>query len=144
MPNSPDRAFRVWAVLAEMYGTKLLNAYGDKPGPMWRRVIGELTDVQIRAGLDALMRSGSAFAPTLPEFRAACVPVISEDSIQMLAYELIPSFDRATMRPDQLHHVARSNLARARALLNGSAEPSSRESNVMARALGSSTAMVTQ
>lgn len=124
-------------MLSEMYGNGFLQKYGEKPGPLWRQVVGELTDEQIESGVARLMSSGGAFAPSLPEFKAACLkadePEIEQAEIELLAYEMIPSFERQTLSRRDLEFLAKRNLARARALLAGEAAPKDSEQNTMAR-----------
>lgn len=72
--DSDRRATRVWNALAEMYGNSFLTAFGSKPNSAWNRAIADLTDAQCRAGLQAWLRTGARFAPSLPEFVAACAP----------------------------------------------------------------------
>lgn len=124
-------------MLGELYGTKFAQTFGAKPGAMWRRVIADLSDDQLEAGMEALMSAGSAFPPSLPEFRSVCLgddeTGVDEGAAQLLAYELIPSFDRANQSRVALEAITRKNLDRARALLAGTAQPTGREQNVMGR-----------
>jgi len=134
--SSDDRAFRVWAMLGEMYGAAFVAKYGASPGPLWRAEIAKLTDAELETGIARLMDAGGAFAPSLPEFRAACVEpaqTIDEAQVEELAYQLIPSFDRQSQDRRTLEILARRNLDRARALLNGSAQPRGSEANTLAR-----------
>lgn len=124
-------------MLTEMYGNGFLQKYGDKPGPLWRQTVGELTDAQIDAGISRLMAAGGAFPPSLPEFKAACLQGESHDvdqsEVELLAYEMIPSFERQTLSRRDLEFLAKRNLERARALLTGEAAPKNSEQNTMAR-----------
>ncbi len=124
-------------MLTEMYGNGLLQKYGDKPGPMWRKVISELSDDQIKLGMERLMDEGGAFAPSLPEFRAACIEAarveVGETEIELLAYQMIPSFERETLSRRDLEFLAKRNMERARAILVGEKEPSEQEKNTLAR-----------
>ncbi len=124
-------------MLSEMYGAGFLQKYGEKPGPLWRQVVGELTDEQIDAGMSLLMAAGGAFAPSLPEFKAACLKSeeseIEQAEIELLAFQMIPSFDRQTMSRRDLEFLAKRNLDRARSLLMGEASPNGTETNVMER-----------
>lgn len=124
-------------MLSEMYGAGFLQKYGEKPGPLWRQVVGELTDEQIESGVARLMAAGGAFAPSLPEFKAACVHdderEIEQAEVELLAYEMIPSFERRTLSRRDLEFLAKRNLDRARALLAGESKPNGTEANVMGR-----------
>lgn len=139
--SSADRAFRVWAMLGEMYGAAFMAKYGDSPGPLWRAEIAKLSDAELEAGIARLLDAGGAFAPSLPEFRAACIEppqTIDEAQVEELAYQLIPSFDRQSQDRRTLEILARRNLDRARALLTGEAQPRGNEAMTLSR-LGYST-----
>ena len=133
-------------MLGDMYGAKFSQAFGAKPGAMWRKVIAELTDDQLEGGMNSLMEAGSAFPPSLPEFRSVCLgsteAVAGEDEVQALAFELIPSFDRRNLSRIALEAIMRRNMDRARALLSGEAQPDSRERNVLERVQTPGTALV--
>jgi len=135
--SSGDRAFRVWAMLGEMYGAAFMAKYGDSPGPLWRAEIAKLTDAELETGIARLMDAGGAFAPSLPEFKTACLhsdePKIEQAEIEQLAYGLITSFDRQTLSRRDVEGLARRNLDRARALLTGEAQPRGSEANTLAR-----------
>lgn len=123
-------------MLGEMYGSQFLAKYSDTPGPMWRDVIAKLTDAQLDAGIERLMAAGSAFPPSLPEFRAACEgdpETLDEALVEELAYQLIPSFDRQTLGRREVEVLTRRNLDRARALLTGDRQPNGSEVNTLGR-----------
>jgi hypothetical protein len=77
-PGSTDRITHLFARLYAFYGQKWLDQYGAGDMAMvkatWARGTADLLDAEIAAGLDALLRRGVPFPPTLPEFRAACQP----------------------------------------------------------------------
>lgn len=134
--SSDDRAFRVWAMLGEMYGAAFVAKYGASPGPLWRSEIAKLSDAELEAGIARLMDAGGAFPPSLPEFRAACIEApqtLDEAQVEELAYQLIPSFDRHSQDRRTLEVLARRNMDRARALLSGQRQPQGSEANTMAR-----------
>lgn len=135
--NAVERAFRVWAMLGEMYGAAFLAKYGDSPGPLWRAEIAKLSDAELEAGMARLMDAGGAFAPSLPEFKTACLhsdePKIEQAEIEQLAYGLITSFDRQTLSRRDVEGLARRNLDRARALLTGEAQPRGNETMTLSR-----------
>lgn len=131
----------MWATLADMYGARFVQTYGDRPGPMWRKLIESLTDEQLQVGIDRLMAEGGAFVPTLPQFSAACVSnvaAVTNEAVEVLAYEMIPSFERGTLARAHLDVLTKRNAPRARALLEGTATPTEREKNVMRRVMPTS------
>lgn len=134
--SSDDRAFRVWAMLGEMYGAAFVAKYGASPGPLWRSEIAKLSDAELEAGIARLMDAGGAFPPSLPEFRTACTEApqsMDEAQVEELAYQLIPSFDRQTQDRRTLEILARKNLDRARALLAGEVAPKDSEGITLKR-----------
>jgi hypothetical protein len=119
--------------MTELFGGRWLNTYGDKPTPLWEQACDQLGAEGLQRGVDALLASGSAHPPSLPQFLALCSAKEAQSGeADALAYRMIPSFERKTCTRQQLEAIARSNLARARALLAG-AEPSPREKLVMER-----------
>lgn len=123
-------------MLGEMYGGQFVAKYGDRPGPLWRAEIAKLTDDQLTAGFEALLSGGSAFPPSLPEFRVACLgepETLDEARVEELAYQLIPSFDRQTLGRREVEILTRRNMDRARALLTGDRKPSAGEVNTLDR-----------
>ena len=71
---------QVWAALTDMYGSKYISAYGEKPSQMWTMAINGFKDHEIQRGLRKLLHKGSGTPPTLPQFVAACKYSEEEDS----------------------------------------------------------------
>ena len=69
----------VWAALTDMYGSKFISAYGDKPLQMWAQIIENIPQYKIERGLRKLLVKGSGTPPTLPQFNAACVYTDEDD-----------------------------------------------------------------
>lgn len=128
-----ERAFQVWAQMVELFGARWTTTYGPTPGPMWRAVTAEMNDAQIRRGMNALLNSGAVHPPSLPEWKELCCGQsgIARESIEALAYALIPSFDRANLSRVALNDMTRRNVSRAADLLNGEAQPTEREGNIL-------------
>lgn len=63
-----------------MYGAKMEQTWGSVPTDelvgAWAAALADLEPDELAAGLSALLRRGSPFPPTLPEFYALCVPPI--------------------------------------------------------------------
>ena len=68
----------VFARLAAMYGSKFADQWASVDASIvkatWGAALDELGNDEIAAGLQALVRRGSPFPPTLPEFYALCRP----------------------------------------------------------------------
>jgi hypothetical protein len=62
----------LWVAMAEMFGTKWTNHYGDTPLTSWAVALADLTDRHIARGIRAVMDSGSEWPPSLPAFKAMC------------------------------------------------------------------------
>lgn len=60
--------------MVELYGPAFLSAYGDRPSPLWRSAIGELTDDECRVGLTVLAKQAREYPANLTQFVAACRP----------------------------------------------------------------------
>lgn len=70
---------QVWAALTDMYGSKFISAYGEKPLQMWAVTIDNIPQFKIDRGLRKLLMKGSGTPPTLPQFNAACMYADEED-----------------------------------------------------------------
>ena len=74
---------QLWERLAEMYGHRWTSSYGaDDRNGTWRKGLAGLTPQQIGAGLIACLkrrpRDGDEdWPPTLNEFRAMCLPPVT-------------------------------------------------------------------
>ena len=62
--------------MTEMFGSQWLNEYGDVPNATWSGELQKLTAAQVEEGIEQCKRSGSSFAPRLPQFLAWCKPTI--------------------------------------------------------------------
>src|SRR5690348_2728885 len=70
----------LFAKFAAIYGNKFADQWAGidegKVKATWAEALSELDRSEIVAGLQSLVRSGSPFPPTLPEFYALCRPKI--------------------------------------------------------------------
>ncbi|MEI6747108.1 MAG: hypothetical protein WCL34_14180 [Methylococcaceae bacterium] len=104
-PLLNKNAVYVWDALSQIYGSAFVNQFGEKPSAFWSVKLAELTPVAIKNGLELCQRSGSPFAPNLPQFLAYCLPQIVED-----VYRL----EKATrIRLDAPRNVASLEVRRA-------------------------------
>jgi len=67
-----SRVTEVWDRLLGLYGSGLIRRFGKSPPDEWANLLGQLTDMQLRHGLEQLVKSGRAMPPSLPEFLALC------------------------------------------------------------------------
>jgi hypothetical protein len=75
----PSNAIFVWREFSAIYGNAWLNEFGERPNHVWIEELAKLSPRDIETGLNQCKRSGSNFAPRLPQFLAYCVPQIVED-----------------------------------------------------------------
>lgn len=66
----------LWQLMSSMYGHKWESSYGAEVDPdgVWLAVCGDLTPVQIRAGMAACRDQCLTWPPSAPEFRGMCKP----------------------------------------------------------------------
>lgn len=70
----------LWISLAAIYGRAWLDVFGDSEGTAaraWARGLAGLTEEQVAEGIMACTVSADPTPPTLPEFRARCLGVLS-------------------------------------------------------------------
>lgn len=67
---TPAQIDSLWTLLAQTWGAKFLDQYGVKPNDAWAMTLANLGPQAGRHALTELIREGSAFPPTLPEFIA--------------------------------------------------------------------------
>ena len=60
----------LWVLLSQTWGTKFIDQYGKKPNEAWTMALTGMPIEAARFALKELIREGSAFPPTLPEFIA--------------------------------------------------------------------------
>lgn len=71
-PNHP--MWELWQRMTEMYGHRWTSQQGEEPNDTWVRGLRDLPPAQLGNGLVACRDSADGWPPTLPEFRAMCVP----------------------------------------------------------------------
>lgn len=71
----------VWLSLGAAFGHRWTSAYGDDPrgaaGRVWARGLADLTREQIDRGIVASVNGVDDWPPSLPDFRAKCLGVLS-------------------------------------------------------------------
>jgi hypothetical protein len=67
--------YQLWARMGRIYGHKWVSSYGEKDDGTWKRGLMDLTPMQLAHGLGkCVTRTDSVWPPSLPEFRAMCLP----------------------------------------------------------------------
>ena len=65
----------LWLRMAKIYGHKWTSSYGESDDGTWLAGLYDVTADQVRYGLEQLRTDGERiWPPTLPEFRALCLP----------------------------------------------------------------------
>jgi hypothetical protein len=118
----PKVIARFWTRMAEIYGHKWASQFGDCADPdggltsaaqTWAQGLASIPLESISVGFSALVKKGSEWPPSLPEFLATCQP----------AKRLAPYHKMAIALPsppvDPI--LVRDSLAQLRKILNNSA-----------------------
>lgn len=76
MPSglTDDLVERLWERMTMVYGHKWTSAYGLQDDGTWLMGLGDVTPEQVGMGLEKCRTSAEPWPPTLPEFRAMCMP----------------------------------------------------------------------
>lgn len=100
--------------MAEIYGHRWTSNFGDSHNARvtWQKGLADRTPGQIAEGLRACLDRPDSWPPTLPEFRALCLPVTPEPAHAPFL---------ALPRPPQDPETIRAALGSMRSLL-GSGE----------------------
>ena len=94
--------------MAMVYGHRWVSSYGEADDGTWLAGLHDVTTDQIGSGLEKCRTSKEGWPPTLPEFRAMCLPE-RRDPIHRDAI-LLP-------RPPQDPAVAAKHLQAAKDML---------------------------
>ena len=103
----------LWVAMAEMYGTKWTNHYGDTPNATWAAGLAGLTDRHIDRGINAVMDSGDEWPPSLPKFKSLCKSGEGWQSRQTH----VPLLTKEQTEEERLEAVEK--LKKLREILNG-------------------------
>ncbi len=64
----------LWERMAKIYGHKWVSSYGETDDGSWLTGLHDVTPEQVSAGLEKCRTSAEPWPPSLPEFRAMCLP----------------------------------------------------------------------
>lgn len=67
------RENQIWLRLSQLFGARFIREHGKTPSESWCEIFAQLSDKQIRKGIQVLTDKGSEWCPTAPSFRAACL-----------------------------------------------------------------------
>ena len=137
----------LWAAMAGIYGSRWSSSYGETPneggaGRLWHRGLQDLTDAQVRAGIDACTRAVDDWPPTLPAFRRMAIGIPSKavamdaafgraippgETAQRFLIAMERRIDRYSLRRMDAEkaerHVGRAYAATLQAIMDGEPLP---------------------
>lgn len=64
--------YLLWITMAEAYPGLWVRDHGEFPNETWQRALADVTPTQIGKGIDAVIKRGGKYPPSLPEFCALC------------------------------------------------------------------------
>lgn len=93
-----------------VYGHKWTSAYGTADDGTWLVGLSDVTPEQVGAGLEKVRTGADEWPPTLPQFRAMCLPAKRLTAAHSEASGRLPP-------PKVTPEVAREHMAKALALV---------------------------
>jgi len=60
--------------MTELYGTRWTSQHGETPTLTWQQGLADMSAADLGTGIVTSVKSGEAWPPSLPEFRAYCRP----------------------------------------------------------------------
>lgn len=97
----------LWERMVRIYGRKWVDNFGEIDDGTWLAGLFDVKPKQVMVGIDKCRTSSSPWPPTLPEFRAMCLPVKQKP------------FNVPLPRPPQDPEVAKKHLKDAKDMLGG-------------------------
>lgn len=74
---------RLWLRLTEIFGSSLVNQYGDKIPEAWVRLLTEISPEQIKHGLESLVKADLRYCPNAIQFRNLCLYGVTTANAQL-------------------------------------------------------------
>lgn len=97
---------KLWSVMARMYGHRWTSSFGETDDGTWAKGLRGLTAEQIGHGISKILAPNSeadGWPPSLPEFRAMCVPQKVENAAMYRRHDMLalprPKADYSKARP---------------------------------------------
>ena len=79
LSTNPENAFYVWEKMRGIFGNAFTSAFSEIPTDLWIEAMAQLSEKDINAGLNKVLRGGYDFAPSLSKFLKLCEPETVED-----------------------------------------------------------------
>ena len=73
-PQAPEAVCELWAVMAEIFGSRWTSQQPPTPTDGWIMTLADLSAADIGTGIWMLRESGREWPPTATEFRKWCKP----------------------------------------------------------------------
>ena len=79
-------ADKLWPMLGDMYGHKLVSQYGETPPDAWVKCLKGISGQQIADGLNACIATYAEWPPTAPAFRNLCLGIPMDQDGKEIAH----------------------------------------------------------
>lgn len=116
--TSSTNSLMVWVAMTEIFGNRWINDFGDTPPQLWTRKLAELSENEIKHGINKLMDSDCSYTPNLSQFVGLCKIEVIEDVYKQER----ETYARLTQqKPASSAEVRRAEIAKMKATLRGMA-----------------------
>jgi hypothetical protein len=114
--TSSTNSLMVWVAMSEIFGNRWINDFGDTPPQLWTRKLSELSENEIKHGINKLMDSDCSYTPNLSQFVGLCKIEVIEDVYKQER----ETYARLTQqKPASSIEVRRAEIAKMKATLRG-------------------------
>lgn len=115
--TNPEKAFYVWDKMKGIFGNAFTSSFGEIPTQLWIESMAALSEKDINAGLNKVLRGGYDFAPNLSKFLKLCTPETVEDVYKQERETQLMLENRRTIKSSS--EVRRAEMAKIKATLRG-------------------------
>jgi hypothetical protein len=115
--SNPEKAFYVWDKMKGIFGNGFTSSFGEIPSQLWIESMSALSEKDINAGLNKVLRGGYDFAPNLSKFLKLCTPETVEDVYKTERETYLMLENRKTIQSSA--EVRKAEIAKMKAELRG-------------------------
>lgn len=112
--TNPINAIYVWEKFKSIFGGSFLAGFGELPDSVWIEAMAQLSEKDINAGLNKVLRGGYDFAPSLSKFLKLCEPETVEDVYKNERETYLMIENRKTIQRSS--EVRKAEIAKMKAL----------------------------